>query len=317
MTDYSISTRKPRGDAKQGERGFVIIVVLLITAILVAVVVEFAYSVYLATARAGNFMHGQKASLLAGRGVEFAGAAIEDLLKKNPNLTIEKDGLVFFQTEGDMTITIRVVDELGKLSLRTVYEANGVKNDRVHDEYSRLIKNLDIEGGPGLAGALADWIDSDDEPRLYGAESADYRAAYNKPYTPANAYLESVDDLLMIKGYDPEIFRLISPFVSAYNTGGLVNINTAPEEALMALSDDMTGELAKKIKDARAISPFRNTSDLMKVSGFEVIGFDLQDKITVSSDTFRIYSKVTSGDIERQAEAVYRIKSGFVYWREM
>lgn len=317
MIEHLISARTEREEGKRGERGFVIVVVLLITAILVAVVVEFAYSVYLATARAGNFMHGQKASLLAGRGMEFAGAAIEDLLKQNPNLTIEKDGLVFFETEGDMTITIRVVDELGKLSLRTVYEQNGVRNDKIHDEYSRLLKNLDIEDGPALVGALADWIDSDDEPRLYGAEAADYRAAYNKPYTPGNAYIESVDDLLMIKGYDPEIFGLISPLVSAYNNSGLVNINTATEEALMALSDDMTEGLARKIQGARAETPFRNTSDLMKVSGFEVIGFDLQDKITVTSDTFRIYSKVTSGEIERQAEAVYRIKSGFVYWREM
>jgi len=316
MIGYPVPTGAPR-KGRQGEQGFVIVVVLLLTAILVAVVVEFAYSVYLATARADNFMHGQKAGLLAGRGVEFAGAAIEDLLKKNPNLTIEGDGLVFFETEGDMTITIRVVDELGKLSLRTVYEANGVRNDRIYDEYSRLLENLDIEGADGLAGALADWIDSDDEPRLHGAEEADYMAAYNRPYKPGNAYIESVDDLLMIKGYGPEVFALISPLVSAYNNSGLVNINTAPEEALMALSDDMTRELAGKIKAARGETPFRQASDLMKVPGFETIGFDLQDKITVASDTFRIYSRVTSGDIARQAEAVYRIKSGFVYWREM
>jgi len=121
----------------------------------------------------------------------------------------------------------------------------------------------------------------------------------------------------MIKGYGPEVFALLSPFVSAHNENGLININTAPEEVLMALSEDMTEELAKSILDARAKGPFRSTGDLMKVKGFETLGFDLQSRIAVESDTFRIYTSVTSGEIERRAEAVYRTGKGFIYWREM
>ncbi len=306
-----------RFDPAASQQGFIIVVVLLVTAILVAVVVEFAYNVYLSTARAGNFRDGQRAALLAGKSMEFAGAAVEQLLRAKPNLTIEKDGLVFLKTEGDMTVTIKVVDELGKLSLRTVYENNGVKNEKVYDEYERLLKNLDVPGRAALEDSLADWIDKDDEPRLYGAEVSDYLNARPTPYRPGNAYLKTVDDLLMIKGYSPEVFARISPFVSAYNDGGLVNINTASKEALMALSDDMTEELANKIIDHRAETPFTDRSDLMKVSGFDKIGFNLLDRITVSSDMFRIYSKVTSGGITRQAEGVYRVDRGFVYWREM
>lgn len=311
------SRRPDRCARPSSEQGFVIIVVLLITAILVAVVVEFSYSVYLSTARAGNFMNGQKAALLAGRAMEFAGAAVDDLLKRNPNLTIEKGGLVFFESEDGMTVTIRVVDELGKLSLRTVYEGNGVRNDTVHEEYSRLLENLQIENIKPLEGALADWIDSDDDPRLYGAEAGDYRDTRGRPFKPGNAYLQSADDLLMVKGYTPEAFGLIRDFVSVYNTDGLVNINTAPEEVLMTLSDDMTETLARRIIDARAEAPFKNGAGIMKVEGFETLGFDMQDKITATSDTFRIYAKVTSGEITREAEAVYKIKGGFVYWREM
>ncbi|MFQ5735873.1 MAG: type II secretion system minor pseudopilin GspK [Thermodesulfobacteriota bacterium] len=303
-----------RGSSQQG---FVIVVVLLITAVLVAIVVEFAYNVYLSTARAGNFRDSQRAGLLAARSMEFAGAAVEELLKARPNLTIERDGLVFFDTEGDMTITIKVVDEMGKVSLRTVYEKTGEKNAAVYDEYSRLLKGLDIDGRQGLEGALADWIDADDEPRIYGAEAADYGDARPGPYSPGNSYIKCVDDLLMLKGYTPEVFGKVSPFVSAYNTGGLVNVNTAPKEVLMALSDEMTEALALEIIEFRAETPFKDRSDIMKVPGFETIGFDLQDKITVASDVFRIYSKVTSGDIARQAEAVYRINHGFVYWRDM
>jgi len=316
MVEYPVQG-PDRAAKRPGESGFVLVVVLLITAVLVAVVVEFAYSVYLATARSGNFMNGQKAALLAGRGAEFAGAALDDMLKRSPYLTIEKGGLVFMESEGEMTITIRIVDEKGKVSLRTVFEQNGVKNDKVYDEYSRLLENLGVKDSSALEGTLADWIDSDDEPRLYGAEAADYISEYNRAYKPANAYIDCVDDLLMIKGYGPKVFAMVSPFVSANNENGLVNINTAPKEVLMALSGDMTEELVDGIIDARAKAPFRNTGDLLKVKGFETLGFGLQSSITVESDTFRIYTSVASGEIERRAEAIYRTGKGFIYWREM
>jgi general secretion pathway protein K len=311
--------RKPAvylpADASQG--GFVLIAVLLVTAVLVAVVAEFAYNIYLSTARAANFRDSQRAGILADKGVELAGAAIEEFLKAMPNLTIEKDGLVFLQTEGDMTVSIRIVDESGKVSLRTVYEKNGVKIDSVHAEYSRLLKNLGVAEGYRLEDSLADWIDSDGEPRAYGAEAADHYFTLQRPYAPANGYLKSTDELLMIKDYTPDTFSRISPFVSPYNVAGLININTAPPEVLLTLSDEMTDQLASKIIDFRKDRPFKDVSGIMKVPGFEKIGFELQDKITVKSDTFRIYSRAASGEITRDAEAVYRLKHGFLYWREM
>ena len=44
----------------RAEAGFALVVTLLVTAVLVAVVVEFAYSVYVATARAANFSDSQR-----------------------------------------------------------------------------------------------------------------------------------------------------------------------------------------------------------------------------------------------------------------
>jgi len=299
------------------EAGFVLISVLLVTAVLVAVVAEFAYNIYLSTSTAANFSESQRAGTLADNGMELAGAAIEELIKAKPNLTIEKDGLVFLKAEGDMTVYIKVVDEAGKISLRTVYEKNGVENPVVHAEYSRLLKNLDLPNAKKLEDTLADWIDSNGEPRVYGAEAADYYSTLQRPYAPADGYLKSNDELLMIKDYTPEVVTKISPWVSTYNVSGLVNINTAPVEVLLTLSESMTRQLADKIIEFRQESPFKQVSDIMKVPGFEKTGFDLQDKITVKSDTFRIFSRATSGEITREAEAVYKLKTGFQYWREM
>jgi len=54
------------------------------------------------------------------------------------------------------------------------------------------------------------------------------------------------------------------------------------------------------------------------VSGFETIGFSLQDKITVRSSVFRIFSRATVGEGIKDVEAVVDTQSNgrVLYWRE-
>src|SRR6185503_16599466 len=54
-----------------------------------------------------------------------------------------------------------------------------------------------LMGLPGMtedvADSILDWMDTDDEPREYGAES-DYYAALNPPYSAKNGPLETVEE---------------------------------------------------------------------------------------------------------------------------
>lgn len=56
-----------------------------------------------------------------------------------------------------------------------------------------------------ITNAILDWIDSDEERRIGGAESADYEGLA-VPYSARNAPLESVDELLQIQGITPALF---------------------------------------------------------------------------------------------------------------
>ncbi|MBI1911424.1 MAG: type II secretion system minor pseudopilin GspK [Deltaproteobacteria bacterium] len=301
---------------KTSEKGLALITTLLITAILVTIVAEFIFKTYVSTARAANYKDSARAALVAEDGVIIAKAGLEELLKRRPNLNIEEDGLKMSRPVGDdLTVDIRIVDEKGKASLFIVYPKTGLSNERAEGSYIRLLKNLSLD--EHLKDTLADWIDSDNDVRHYGAEANDYYRQLRAPYSPRNNYPDSVDELLMVKDYTKEGFEKISPFVTVYNQDGLININTAPKEVLMSLSDDMTPELAEKIISFRKGSPLKDRSEIMKVPGFETIGFSLQDKITVSSNIFRIYSRARAGDAVREAEAVVRTGGGIIYWREM
>ncbi|HHL39989.1 MAG TPA: general secretion pathway protein GspK [Deltaproteobacteria bacterium] len=296
-----------------GERGFALVVVLLVTALLVSVVVEFVYAVYVSTSMVANYRDSQRASVLAATGVEMAQAAIEILDRTDPYRVTGGGGIYYAKSDEDTVLELRITDESSRVSLAVVYPATGAVNNRVHDVYSRLLSILGRD--PELVETLADWIDVDDEPRLSGAETYDYYATLPDPYRPRNAMPVSVDELYMIKGYTPEVVRTIKPFVTVYGDG-LVNINRAGKEVLMALSGDMDESLAERIIEYRASTPFRDRADVMKVPGFETIGFSLQDRIKVRGDTFRVFSRATAGDAVREVEAVIRLGGGVLYWRE-
>ena len=55
-----------------------------------------------------------------------------------------------------------------------------------------------------VADSILDWVDEDEIPRDYGAES-DYYESLDPPYYAKNASFESVDELLQVAGVTPEL----------------------------------------------------------------------------------------------------------------
>jgi general secretion pathway protein K len=290
-----------------------LVTVLLFTAVAVAVVSAFIYRVYLYTARANNFRDGQRAALFARDGVDIAKAGLEAMIEADPALVIDEGGLKFGWSSDDMTISITAEDELGKAGVRVVYQATGLSDDDVEDTYMRLLDILGLD--ERLKDTLADWIDSDGAPRPGGAES-DYYGTLETPYGAKDSDLDTLDELAMIKGYTREAVEALRGHLSVYNTDGLVNINTAGKTVIMSLSDGITEEMAERVMEWRSKTPFGDKSEIVKVDGFDTIGYALQDRVTVESDVFRVYSRAAAGDAERVIEAVVKLGGGVLYWRE-
>ncbi len=56
-----------------------------------------------------------------------------------------------------------------------------------------------------IADAILDWLDADDEPRPLGAEFADYYMNLQPAYKPANGPIESIEQLLLVRGVTPQM----------------------------------------------------------------------------------------------------------------
>ncbi len=55
-----------------------------------------------------------------------------------------------------------------------------------------------------VADCILDWLDEDDEPRPYGAE-VEYYSTLPTPYQPANGPINSVEELLLVRGVTPSL----------------------------------------------------------------------------------------------------------------
>ncbi|MFH1082466.1 MAG: type II secretion system minor pseudopilin GspK [Pseudomonadota bacterium] len=295
------------------EKGMAVVLTLLIMAMITAMVVEFVYGVYTTNAGLYNWREAQKLSLAAKSGISLT----TKIISENQNrYSYTYPGSIEMPVENILKgfsgkVVIRVVDENGKFNLNSLIWPNGTTNETAFNSFIRLLKNLNLD--ENIAYRVADWIDRDLEPRRRDSEEG-----------AKNDYLDSVDELLLIKGIDSQAYDKLSPLVTIYGIGGvyfnLININTASRAIIMSLDDNITEALAERVINYRALEPFNRVSDLVRVAGFEgPLGQSLMNKITVKASNFRITSVAEEDRIKRVIECVIVVKGdGFLigYWQE-
>jgi general secretion pathway protein K len=174
---------------------------------------------------------------------------------------------------GEGTISIIVEDEERKININRLVLPNGnAPDDQQLAVFRRLLEILEID--PLLADAIVDWIDNDDTPRVGSAES-NYYLSLLFPYQSKNDFLDTVDELRLVRGVTPEVFEKLRPFITVYSSGK-VNLNTAPMQVLMALSagrdaadaGEITETSANEIIAYRKDKPFQKIEEIRNVSPF-------------------------------------------------
>lgn len=310
----------------QSERGFALVITLIVTALLVALVTEFIAEVYVDSSSAQGYVDAQKAGLMAESGISGAIAMLQFSLPQKSYTSLHDiwaKPIDLPEEQGTLRITVE--DESAKLSLNHIVGANGTFIDEADPTGSyygtalRLFRKLQLPAGD-LCDAVADWIDENDIPKPGGAESQWYTA--RKPSSAAkNARLDTFEELALLKGFSSEVIAKIRPVVTVYADNSIaapLNINTAPRELLTALDERITDTQAEQIIDYRKNIPFKDKADLARVPGMESIATGLQSRITVKSTLFRIKAEGQVNGTTRIVEAVVSFVGApaTLYWRE-
>lgn len=98
-----------------------------------------------------------------------------------------------------------------------------------------------------LTNAVVDWIDADTESLPGGAEDSDYQNG-ERPYRTANRTMASVSELLLVRGFNPTLYRLVEPHITALPIYTRINAHTASTQVLRALAVDTNCVSADKLQ---------------------------------------------------------------------
>ncbi len=222
-----------------------------------------------------------------------------------------------------------IIDEERKININTA-EA---------EIFKRLFQNivyLDEEPSTELAYCIIDWRDEDSnfQHPTYGAEDS-YYGNLKHPYKAKNAKYEILEELLLVKGMNIEIFDRIKNYLTVFGEGK-ININTAPKEALssLGLSDGLINkilsfrygaDLEEATSDDNIFTSYSKIiaelKEIFPLSSSEVAQLEIlisKGKLTTISQNFMIKStaKLDNRDITYTIVAIVDSEGRIKYWQE-
>jgi general secretion pathway protein K len=266
------------------ENGIALMVVLWVLVLLMALATEFAFSMKGEVNTTRNFKEDIQSYHLAKAGVHLAMAEIlsplgfhglhndfkliaDPLIKELRNDLTKIDQTTYRSSIpqkiefGSGIITYRLEDENSKIPINKTTLDTLVKVLTTIGVKSKREKDI-------IANSILDWIDSDKNHRLNGAEN-DFYQNLTPPYFSKNAPIESLDELAMIRGIDEKILYgtdqnngLINYFTT-YNIKS-VNPNTASQKILSIVFSESQAKSIIKEREKKGFYD-KTTSDYFRI----------------------------------------------------
>lgn len=151
-----------------------------------------------------------------------------------------------------------IEDQQGAFNLNNL-AADGIINRAELARFRRLLAILDLPAK--LADALADWLDSDSEPRSADGAEDTYYLTLRPPYLAANRLLTDISELALVRGFDDKARARLRPFITALPHSTQINVNTASAEVLAATIDGMNLDAARALVAQRERAYFNSVAD--------------------------------------------------------
>jgi general secretion pathway protein K len=243
------NTREPQ----HPRQGAALIVSLWTVLILSLLIGGLAYEMHVEAGITSYARKRLKAQVAARGGVEYAKFLIAKSLNTSafpPDDDEEKEFLTqakLLERGNKVGVEVKMGISMAKVEIKP--EASRNNPLAFQDEnWEELLARAGVpeEKWPDLIDCYMDFIDENDEHRLNGAEKED-QFYKEKGYDPKNAPLDIVDELILIKGFTPEIvyggppadpkgepLRGIAHLLTTFGDGKL-NVNTAESDALESL----------------------------------------------------------------------------------
>jgi type II secretory pathway component PulK len=259
------------------DRGVALLIVLLVTALLIALIFEFSYATRISLNNAVNFRDSQRAYFLARAGI-YAFMNYGDKLRDN-YIPQGEWGIVPLISDGDTQVMIKWESEQGKIPISSV--------TKVSDAYSML-------------------------SQLFSIKQISQDILDNQIVAKQNYYLVSELHTVM----SDEDYLKVAPYVTVSPVPPRkININAASAEVLQSLckslgkDDGVVGMIISK----RSSKPYASTAEITSTSGMDSL---VATYLDVTNTYFKVYSYATVGGYTKMIEAVVN-GNNISYWRAL
>jgi general secretion pathway protein K len=299
------------------QRGVALITALLVVAIATVAAVEIVSRQHLDIRRAQNaFSRDQAYSMALG-----AEAGALALLKADLFMGTTVDSLnegwaqpVLLPDVQGARLSLQLEDLQGRFNLNNLVglpqnNPQQAANNLQYKRFRTLLENVAAENPDAIDGAqfnpdhlifaLIDWMDPDflPAPGEAGAED-DYYLGLERPYRTSGQPLASPSELMLIKGFTPDFYRALAPYVTALPTQGQptpINVNTAKPQVLRMLDRRIDPDAAEALAKQAAERPWDKVSGgFLAESTVSGLGIDPQG-LGVNSEYFLANSAVSLG----------------------
>lgn len=332
------------------QQGVALITALLVVSLATIMTVTLMSQQYIDIRRTGNMLQSDQAHLDAIAAETFVGQLLANFRSSGESTFDDPSifSMALMQLSGDMSDEVRIISVQAdypesRFNVNNLIDQNNKVNTQQQDVYRRLLSSVivDVGGNEGqvdsLVSSLLDWLDSDEESRLDGAEDSVYESK-DLPYKAANRQLASITELRLIEGYTAELLEGIPAneeeeiekveglfaYLSALpDHRSAININTlADTKIMMALNSKLDISMVDDLFDAK---PFEKVLDFTSHESLTVNDASLEEgekklttemggyasNLSVQSQYFIIKSHVAVGrTVVSLNSLVYIAKNG-------
>jgi len=261
------------------KRGVALLIVLLVTALMIALVFEFSYATRISLNSAVNFRDSQRAYFLARSGI-FAFIRFNNKLADLKTFIHQGEwGIVPIISGGDTELRVKWEDEQGKINISSIRK----QGDAYHPFYKWLVQ-------------------------LFTTKSIDQNVLDTISDEQMNFYLPTQLHQVMS---DEDVGKIEKDVTTVSSPPHLININTAPLEVLTAMG--ISG--AEMIVTARENKPFTQKADVTRIVPIDDV---TAGYLTYSSTLYKVSAFAMVGGYTKQIDAIVDTGSGrILYWRAL
>lgn len=228
----------------RGQRGVALVIVIWVSMLLLVIASTFIVERRTEAMVVRNSVSLARAEAAADAAVQRA--IFEMYRNDNPPERWQRDGTPHDWAFDGIPVRVELRDESAKIDINTAADP--------------LLRGLLVSSGltdeeaTRVLDAILDWRDPDSLKRPNGAEEADYRAA-GLTYKPANAPFQAIEELQLVLGMRPDVYRRMAPSITVFSRQPGINPQLASREVLLAIpgiTAQIVDDYIARREDARA-----------------------------------------------------------------